>query len=295
MSDLFGSPDPPASSQTVVQKTEPFAQQLPFLTDVFNRAKAIANAPGPTLPSFSVTAPLQPDQIKAQSLLRANALGPAQSFVNNVVGANEYLLGPVLDPNNPVLTGAIQASIYPTFQALRESVLPGLEQQFLAEGTTGSSRQGIAQGQAVQGAAREALNSSRLLTNEYMSNALDAFTKGIALSPQTMDLTTAPVTQLEAVGAQNRDLVQSQLDEAAARHSFAQNLPALKLADYAALVSGNFGGTSTSTATGADIRQNRLLTALGGASTGAALGSSLSGAAWAGPAGAAIGLLAAFL
>lgn len=89
--------------------------------------------------------------------------------------------------------------------------------------------------------------------------------------------------QLGQVGATYEDLTGRQMEDAAARWDYNQNVDDVALNNYLSRFGMLTGGAGNTQTTSTPIYRNRTAGALGGASTGASLGSSL------GPYGAAIG------
>jgi len=75
---------------------------------------------------------------------------------------------------------------------------------------------------------------------------------------------------VSSVGAQRRDMNQALIDDAIARWNYTQGLPTQRLADYASLIAGQYGGQSSSTTTGTVPGQSSQAST-GGQLAGAAL------------------------
>ena len=82
-----------------------------------------------------------------------------------------------------------------------------------------------------------------------------------AVSQQPIDLSG----NLSDVGMMQRELSQQQLDEDINRYQFEQNIPDQKLANYANLIQGNYGNTTTSSAERGGLGLAGSLGQLGGA------------------------------
>jgi len=286
---MSGGDDAPVATSTSV--TEPFAQQLPFIQQVFGEADKQFRAPGPSFFPGSQVASQQPETLGAQNFLRDFAQGPAVDFANAALGANQFALGPVLFPEtNPALQANIEGAIRPVFQQLTEDVLPQIQDQAIAAGGTGGSRQGVAEGLAISRANQSALDTSAQLSNQAFQGGLDLFGRGLGLAPQTLQTATAPATILDAVGSQNQNFEQSLINDLVNRHSFDQNVDAAKLAQFANLVGGNFGSTAFNTASGGSTGSGAA-GLLGGALSGGTLGNQLFPGNAGTATGAGLGLL----
>lgn len=195
--------------------------------------------PGQTVAGFS------PLEQEAQQGAADFARGGLQDLAGQAAGAQQFLLGDVLSPfSNPAIQQAAQGAIRPVFQQLQENVLPGIRSGFVASGQLGSPRQGIAEGLAIDRATQSALDTTSDIFSQAYGQGLDAFTKGLALTPQTAQLGLQPSAVLGGVGAQQRALDQALIDEAVARHEFEQAAPFAELGALQQLVQGSAGGTS---------------------------------------------------
>jgi hypothetical protein len=81
------------------------------------------------------------------------------------------------------------------------------------------------------------------------------------------------IARLAEVGTSREDAAQQEIDDAKARYDFAQTEPWERLARYAQLIAGNYGGTTTVNVPGQRRSVGQGL--LGGATTGAGIGSSI--------------------
>lgn len=290
-------------SQTSTTETRPFSEQIPFLRRLFQEAETRLGAKGPRFFPGQMTAGFAPETEAAQGALVGAAQGPLADLTRNIASSTDFVLGgDVLDPaSNPYLTDTINAAIRPVEEALTERIIPGIRSSAVATGNLGTTRQGVAEGRAIGDFTRTAGDiSSELAFGGYQSG-LDALTRTLAVAPSLQGPLTAEATALDAVGQQKRALEQSRIDDAIARFNFNENLPDDKLAQFASLISGNFGGTTTGQVegTGPSFFQPQGDTASQAAGLslgGAALATTLFPAfAAAGPVGAGIGLLMALL
>lgn len=224
----------------------------------------------------------------AGTLLGAGAQG-AQSLADvlgeyNVnQGGRDFLRsGALLDPStNPVLGAQSRAAIAPLEESLLENILPNIRSDFVGNNMFGSSRQGIAEGRAINdflrqagdittnlqannfeqglGAMLSSLNSGEQAAVSGIGQGLGAGEAGtgqlfnaalesLAASPSLANLAFLPGMTLEGLGSSERQLEQSRLTEAANRFSTEQMLPFLQAQDVANLAFGIGGGSATTTA-----------------------------------------------
>lgn len=211
-------------------------------------------------------------------LLRAGQTGSlAQSGLVDefarTTGARDFLSsGALMNPgSNPFLAAQTEAAIDPIAGRLMEDVLPRLDAGFAANNMFGSSRQGIAQGQAVDDFMREAGDVSTRLGAENFRQGLgamlstaggardaalgasgqgiDAAGKGagqginfaiqsMMASPNLAELAFLPGMTMESLGRVEQQENQARLSEQANRFMTEQMLPFMQAQDVAGLALG---------------------------------------------------------
>jgi hypothetical protein len=197
----------------------------------------------------------------------------------------------VLDPNsNPNLQKTVDAALGRTTRAFNEDVLPGIRSSFVGAGQGGSTRQGIAEGIAMDRLQQNLGDTAASMYSQAYGQGLDAMLRGVALAPQTGQMLMAPSGVLSAVGTDQQAMNQAQLTDLVNRWNFNQNAPWNELVQYGQLVTGGFGGTSTTNAP--SPQSSPLMGAAGGALSGAALAQMVGGpVGWGAGIGALIGIL----
>lgn len=234
-----------------VQRADPWREQQPYLIDIFERAQGLYNTQDPTFFPGNTVAGFTPNQVQGQNLMTDAATGGQQNLAQGVAGANQFLLGDVMDmSSNPYMAQAMSAAIDPIYQNLERRALPAVRSGAVAAGQLGGSRQGIAEGLAISDANRQAMNTTAVMANDQYGRNLEAMQRGLALAPQSQAAQLAPGQTLNAVGAEQQAYEQALINEAIARHDFEQRVPWDQLGAYNALVQGNFGGTQTTTSPG---------------------------------------------
>ena len=227
----------------------------------------------------------------AQGLQATGAMGAAGlggvlgEYANNSGARNFLTSGALLDPStNPVLAAQSEAAVRPVFQGLTQQALPAIAAQSVGNNMFGSSRQGIAEGLAMQEALKQASDiTTNLQANNFnqglgamlsslntgqqvagsgigqalgageagTSSLLNAAGQGLQLSPSLAQLAYLPGLTAEGIGQSQQQMSQAQLSEAANRFMTEQMLPFLQAQDIANLAFGIGGGTGTSTASSA--------------------------------------------
>lgn len=276
-------------TQTTTSTPSPQAQEIMNLALPGVRQFA-ANVPQRY--GSSTVAPFDPNQVAGQNLA-LGAAGTQGALAGSGAGAESGLLTDIWNPaHNPNLQGAIDASVRPITQNLTQTELPAIRQEAVQTGNFGGSRQGIAEGLA-SGRASQAIGdtSAKLAQNEYETN-INAQLKALGLLPTIQGAQTQPAQTTSAVGDVRQALSQAQLGENVNNFNYDQLAPFLQSKELLSLVQGLPGGTTTST--GNVPQTSPVMSSLGGAASGATLGSLLfPGVGTA--AGAGIGALLPFL
>lgn len=256
-------------------------------------AGTIAGSPYPG----SKPVPFSPETLAAQSGLMNFATGAGQQQAAQAGGYSSFLMGPAqYAESNPYLQSAMSSAIRPVTEAYTDpgGVFSQIRSNAINTGTYGSSRQAIAEGIAGRGYLSTIGDITGKMANENYQNAQRYGAQALALSPQTFQLGTQPALSAAAVGQQKEAVAQAGEDYAANSRMWSLNAPWTPLQNYANIVFGGAtpGTTSTSTGMGGG-GQSTFARALGGAATGAAMGSFFPG--FGSVIGGGIGLLAGLL
>jgi hypothetical protein len=209
----------PTQTTTAInpQSDELIGLGLPF-------ARQFAASP-PTLPNTPLVAGFDPLQTQGQESV-LGATGAQQTLANTGADLAQFLSGDVLYPQtNPALGATIEAATRPITTNLLEQALPAVRSGAAAAGQFGSSRQGIAEGQAIRGAQQAIGDTSAKIATAGYQSGLDALLKNLSLLPQTTALQTTPGITTSGVGDVRQQQTQAELGEAATRQQFEQLLP----------------------------------------------------------------------
>lgn len=222
----------------------------------------------------STTAGFDPSQVAGQE----QALGAAGTVGNlgaSGAGTTGYWLSPqALDvTNNPAIGGAIDAATRPVYENLTRTALPAVRSGAAQTGNFGGSRQGIAEGLAIQGAGNTAGDISSRIASEAYGQNVRAQLQALGLLPQTQQAQLAEATTTSGVGDVRQQMQQRLLDEQVGNFNYDQYAPFLQSREILSLLQGLPGGSTVST--GSVPGQNKAMSALGGAASGAALGSAI--------------------
>lgn len=273
-------------STTTVQQADPWAGQQPFLADIFGEAQRLYDAPGPLYFPGPTVAPFAPE---TQAALRTQAARALSGSPLNAAGQREVqrsLAGNYLGAN-PYLQGAIDIASQGLTRNYRTAVAPGIDSTFSLAGRYGSGAHQAVQSQAQQNLADQLGDVASGIAYRNYGDERTNMQRALGLAPQFAAQDYLDAERLASVGATREAQQQALINDQIARFNFAQQLPQNKLAQYQALIQGNYGGTTTTTQPYFRNIGSEFLT---GATTGLGLGSVLLPASSAlGPWGPALG------
>lgn len=274
---MGGSTSPATTTQT--SKTELSPQQ----NDIFNMAMPYAKQYASTPISQyggSGIAPFNPNETGAQQTA-LGAMVPAQGLADESAAAQHKMLDPsfMLDPaNNQYLQNAMHANTDETTRMLTEGALPALRSGSTQAGgmySGGSTKSGVAEGLAT-GKTAQAIseNNTKMLFDAY-NRGLGGMQTAIGQNGQVQGQQLMPAEIQGAVGDQQRQMQQSQLDEQIKKFYGGQQLPFLQAQELMSFLQGMPGATNTSTSTGSTPQASPASQALGYGTGALGLGSLL--------------------
>lgn len=256
-----------SGSTTNTSSTGPSTLQQPYITKLLSEADRLYNTGGPQFYPGSTVAGFTDAEKQGQASILGNAQKQMNFWDNNVPGAVQVGLNSYDVANNPVVANAAKAATQPIITQLKEEVLPGINSGAISSGGLGGSRQGIAQAQGIERASRAAMDTSAGIYNNAYSQGLQTLSNTLGLMPTLQQASFMPGAAQSAVGAQQREMNQANINEDMARYTYNQNLPYQNLTEYGNTIGKPFGGTSTSSvqATGDSSGQTigAILAALG--------------------------------
>lgn len=251
-----------SQSGNQVTKTEPPSYQLPYLQEGLGYARGLFAEGGPEQYAGNTVVPFAPQTEKALAGIEQRATQGSPLTQAGQTYAQDTLSGKYLDQGNPYLDA--------TFNKAAQATQASLEGQYAGTGRNVAAslpqRTDMLTGLATQiyGGAYDAERNRQQGVLPYVSPLAEADYRDLAA--------------LQGVGGQVEDLSGRYMEDAARRFDFEQNRPANTLDSYLQRISGNIGQTTST-----PIYRNRGAGALGGAVTGAQMGS------YFGPWGTAIG------
>ena len=240
-------------TQTTTSTATPWGPQQDYLKDVYEQAQAMQ------APDVSGSAALQ--QAAAQGYGQYAAGLPAQ--IAPAQAAQQQILQTAMSPQaNPAFQQYLNLANQQLAQQYQQQTAPALTSNAVAMGNVGSSRAGIAEGLARQGLTQQQALMTADLTNRAYGSGLQATLQALGMSPQ-----------IAALGAMSPEALVQQAALTRGAETAQSEQERQRLLDYQALVSGNVGQTTTSTAPAPYV--DRGTQALGYASMGAGIGSAI--------------------
>lgn len=232
----------------------------------------------------SMVAPINADQTAAMDMTREIANNYFKTFGNTAFTQGKDTLGLLMNPsrldvtNNPYFQGRVNAAVRPIADTFSQTILPGIGQQAVADGSYGGTRHGVAQGIAAGKFAQTAGDiTANLAADEYRANQAGML-QATQMSPAFTEMEIAnqlrPAQLLTGLGDYGRSLDQSIVSE-----------PWQRLEWLRGFVPGATGMSTTMPSPAG----NPLMGALGGGATGYALGSMIGGGATGAAGGATTG------
>lgn len=292
---LGGDDGGSGGNQNVVTKSQPPDFQLGNLNKLMSEAGKYLAGPTPTYFPGSTVAGQRPEQIAGQNQVVDYATGNLPDLTSNAIASNQFSLGAAMDPgSNPYLLATAENAAVPILRGFEQIDRPEIQNQALAAGQFGGSRQGIAEGIAGQGALDAVARNTYGLFNDAYARGQDNAIKAQAIAPSLLGAGTLPGTLVSGVGDVQQGQTQNELNDQVNRFNFDQNADLAQLQQFQNLIGGNFGGTTTSQGTAQQSSSRSPLSgALGGASLGASIGSVIPGlgTGWGAAVGGVLGLL----
>lgn len=266
-------------TQVSTTNVEPWAEQKGYLTGGFDQAKKIYDRGAPAYYPGETLAGFDPAQTAAHHSTLGYAMGPRAAAQQ--AGAESALMRSLsgytgFTPRQQfdLLAGNVRTGAGTPYSAmenaltqgvignLQKNVLPGIRQQQVMYQPGGSSRAALQQDRAVTDAVQSGLTKplAEMYSDAYQTaqgmrlpasgQVIGQQQFGQSQYPTTM---TAPLSMYNAmgdVGAQRRAMTQAAIDRDMARYEYEANAPQNALRNYMAMVSGDYGSTTTATTPG---------------------------------------------
>lgn len=226
---------------------EPWSAQQPYLENMFGYGQDLYNQ-GP-LQYYPGQTWVDPNQLEL--LGRSNALGYGTSpQLQDLIGAGQSGITQALQGGlNPYLEQLLAMGNREITDQYLRGTLPGIQTDAIAAGGLGSSRQGVAEGLAAEGASKAMGDfSTKLLSDAYGQN-LDQQSRAWLAANQMAQLGFLPSQTQQQVGGQYNADTQLMLQDAINRWNYEQQAPWDLLSRYQGVVGGQgYGSQQTSSA-----------------------------------------------
>lgn len=318
---MGGSP----KNTTTTQKVEPWDSAKPYYERLYSQAEEAFNATDRKPYTGELYAGPNATQQQALDLYKGAALNmiplpAAPSYSEKAIGfdptnklAMDTITGMYLSPDsNPFIKSAVEASIRPVEQRLTRFVLPGLEDQSIAQGAFGGAGNGAAKGLATSDFTQQALDiASRMYDANYqrerqnqmlapglfgqaqgLQDQLDAATRmrwqdQVASAMMMNQQNVQQAQLLDQAGSQQQSWSQAALDADLQRYNINQAAPWTGLGEWAQILNGGgFNSAGVTTRAPGGGAGSFLQGAAGAAAIGASLfPNAFRGGAPAAPAG----------
>ena len=246
-----------AGKNVTASTTAPPSFQQPYIDSLLSESKKLYNSDGPSFFPGSTVANFTDAENLGGNVLNEAAVNTSKLWNENVPQAVSQGLNATDVANNQNVIGMADAATRPIIQQLNEQVLPNIRSGAVASGTLGGSRQGIAEAQGMERAARSAMDTRADVFGSAYGQGLSTMSNTLSQIPALTDAAYKPGAVISSIGEKQRQLDQAKINEDIARWDYGQNQPYQKLTEYGNVVSKPFGGQATSevTATGGESSQ----------------------------------------
>ena len=133
---------------------------------------------------------------------------------------------------------------------LETNVLPGIRESLVKYQPGGSTRGDLVQARAISDANQQMLDKASQMTYDAYTGAQDRALRYGSLYPSIMGAPLSMYDAMSDVGNQRRAMTQATIDRDMARYEYEANAPQNALRNYMAMVSGDYGSTTTQTTPG---------------------------------------------
>lgn len=264
------------SSPKIKQDNNPWKQAVPYLlgtddtgrivttppagmTGVFEAAYSdIMDRPQTFYPGQTYADTASQTEAGLSAMERAATGNPISSAAVGELGrtlGGEYLL-----EGNPYTSAMIERSIAPLRDEYTGVINPALDSQFAASGRYGSGALFNAKERAADQYARRVGDVATGINYANYGDERSRMFQGLGMAPTIAGMPASDAARLLAVGQAREELAQRPIDEAIARHEFAQNEPLNRINNAANIFYGGagLGGSSSQSGGGPSLYQNIL-------------------------------------
>ena len=250
------------SPDTETVDRDPWDVAIPYMKGGFEESAKLFNTYTPQYYSGQTQAGFTPDQLTAQQGIRDFAVQGAPSIMNPAISAYQQGVGSnMIDvANNPYVNNMAQSAADRAMGGVYDS-LSNIGHSAIASGGYGGGRQGIAEGQAIAGAADSANQAAAQIYSDAYGQGLGQQRATLGMTGGLMSAGFSPYGALGTSGGQQQAREQALIQDAMSQQQFEQNLPYDKLAKFQAGITGfsplvGNAGQTIGTTPGASLMSN---------------------------------------
>ena len=201
------------------QENEPWSQASPYITDGFKESANLYNNFDPTYYSGTSQASFSPDQLTAQQGMRDFAVQGAPELMNPAIQGYQQGMNPNMlnVANNPYVNNMAQSAADRAMGSLQPE-LAGIRSGAIMSGGYGGGRQGIAEGNALAGAADSANQAAAGIYSGAYSQGLGHQLGTMGQTGALMGAGFQPYANLNISGQQQQMREQALIGDAQAEH-----------------------------------------------------------------------------
>ncbi len=193
-----------------------------------NRYFDLLNQPFEFFPGQTY-ADMTPEQMEALGMREDVAAGLPGGIMSPTMGAWQSTLTAPDVANNPYVNQMLDVQRAQAMEGLEEDILPMIRSRAAGVGGLGGTRQGVVEAKAIED-TMDALTQSQAQTQlGAYGQGLQQQQYGIGSAPGMVGLQLTPSDIMMGVGGARRAEEQLGIDEAVARHEFAQNEPWMRM------------------------------------------------------------------
>ena len=221
------------------QENEPWSQASPYITEGFSEAANLYNNFNPTYYNGTSQAGFSPDQLTSQQGIRDFAVEGAPEIMNPAIQGYQQGMNPNMlnVANNPYVNNMAQSAADRAMGSLQPE-LAGIRSGAIMSGGYGGGRQGIAEGNALAGAADSANQAAAGIYSGAYGQGLGHQLGTLGQTGSLMGAGFQPYANMNISGQQQQDREQALIGDAQAQHDFNMNLPYQQFQNYQAGIAG---------------------------------------------------------
>lgn len=268
-------------NQKVKTTTEPWSGVQPFLKSAYRDAEDAYQQGAPQYYGGNTVAPMSGytkgalDSMAQRAQQGSPLVQAAQGQLTNT------LSGQYLDAGNPYFQNAVNAAIRPVTQQYNDVIMPGLNSDFAMAGRYGSGSHQLASADTSNQYMNTIGDISSQMAYQNYGDERQRQIQGMLFAPELANQDYRDISMLGQAGAGYDRYNQALIDADKAKWDYGQTADMQHIANYLGLLNDNPYSASTSTQPG----PNAVTGTLGGALTGAGIGSAF------GPVGTGVGAL----